>query len=97
MELLFVKNAIMEITTDRLTQEQRILKLLKDRGGNGVSAWEITNNLHILQYNARIHGLRKKGHNIINVKPGLFVLREFKEEPIVGDKLTDKGKQLMFL
>jgi hypothetical protein len=59
------------------TQEQQILTLLEERGKEGVMAWEIPANLHILQYNARVFGLRKKGYLIINtggkftlVKPG---------------------------
>lgn len=57
------------------TQEERILELLRERGHRGVYAWEIPAQLHILQYNARVFGLRKKGHEIINNK-GLFVLQE---------------------
>ncbi len=63
------------------TQEQRILNLLKQRGTQGVYAWEITGDLHILQYNARIFGLREKGHNIENKKPGHFVLVEKTTKP----------------
>lgn len=57
------------------TQEQRILDLLRERGYAGVMAWEIPANLHILQYNARIFGLRKKGYDIRNID-GKFVLYE---------------------
>lgn len=64
----------MKLTKNRLTQEQRILKILRARGNNGVYAWEIMKDLNILQYNARIFGLRRKGYNIRNVKPGHFVL-----------------------
>lgn len=59
---------------EKPTQEMRILKFLKERGKTGVYAWEIMRDLHILQYNARIFGLRKKGHIIINSQPGLFIL-----------------------
>lgn len=59
------------------TQEQKILDLLKERGSSGVRAWEIPTNLHILQYNSRIFGLRAKGFNIIN-KDNTFYLIEDK-------------------
>ena len=59
-----------------LTQEGRILSLLKERGSAGVYAWEIPATLHILQYNARIFGLRRKGYNIVNKERGHFVLQE---------------------
>ena len=62
------------------TQEQRILNFLEERGEVGVYAYEIATprpqGLGILQYNARIFGLRKKGFNIINTTPGHFVLKE---------------------
>jgi hypothetical protein len=50
------------------TQEGRILELLRQRGSAGVYSWEITNDLHILQYNARVFGLRHKGFEIKNTK-----------------------------
>jgi len=56
------------------TQEQRILDLLKERGSAGVKSWEIPNNLHILQYNARIYGLREKGFNIINKDETFYLI-----------------------
>ncbi len=56
------------------TPEQRILELLRKRGKKGVYAWEITDDLKILQYNARIFGLRKKGYIIKNIKRCHFVL-----------------------
>jgi len=64
----------------RPTQEQRILRTLRERGERGLYAYEICmpqekGGLGILQYNARIYGLRKKGFNIINSR-GLFVLKE---------------------
>lgn len=58
------------------TQAARILEVLRGRGERGVYAWEITGDLHILQYNSRIFDLRKKGFDIINERPGLFVLKE---------------------
>jgi hypothetical protein len=62
------------------TQEERILDLLRARGGVGVYVYEIMaprpQGLGIAQYNARIYGLRKKGFNIINKEPGHFVLKE---------------------
>lgn len=59
----------------RKTQEQKILDLLRERAGAGVKAWEIPTNLHILQYNSRVWGLRRKGFNIIN-KDNTFYLIE---------------------
>jgi hypothetical protein len=61
------------------TQEQRILKLLRDRGKSGAYVWEFMmpsnqGGLGIAQYNARIYGLRKKGFKIENKTPGHFVL-----------------------
>lgn len=60
------------------TQEERILKLLKERGQKGVMVYEFMMprpaGLGIAQYSARIWGLRKKGYAITNKKPGFFVL-----------------------
>ena len=65
----------------RPTQEQRILKLLQERGEDGVYVYELIapqnkGGLGIAQYSARIYGLRSKGHNIVNVKRGQFVLKD---------------------
>jgi len=70
---------------ERVTQEERILDLLETRGSEGVKVWEFMlprpqGGLGIAQYNARIWGLRKKGHNIQNKKPGHFVL--IRTEPV---------------
>lgn len=63
---------------EKPTQEQRILSLLRERGSAGVKVYELVaprpQGLGIAQYNARIWGLRKKGHVIRNKKPGHFVL-----------------------
>jgi len=66
---------------ENLTQEERILELLKERGSNGAFVWEFMmprnrGGLGIAQYNARIYGLREKGYKIENVKPGHFVLKQ---------------------
>jgi hypothetical protein len=62
------------------TQEGRILKLLRDRGNMGAKAYEFASprplGLGVMQYNARIYGLRHKGYQIINKEPGHFVLIE---------------------
>jgi len=62
----------------KLTQEQRILNLLRERGSRGAYVYEFMtprpNGLGIAQYNARIYGLREKGYVIENKKPGHFVL-----------------------
>ena len=64
----------------RPTQEQRILKLLRERGEHGVRVWELMaprpQGLGIAQYNARIFGLRKRGYNITNKEPGHFILEK---------------------
>ena len=60
------------------TQEQRILELLMERGSEGAKVYEFMmprpQGLGIAQYNARIWGLRKKGHDIRNKIPGHFIL-----------------------
>jgi hypothetical protein len=62
------------------TQEEQILTFLEARGERGVFVYELQapkpHGLGIAQYNARIFGLRKKGHNIVNETPGHFILRE---------------------
>ena len=62
------------------TQEQRILELLKERGSQGAFVYEFMmprpNGLGVAQYNARIYGLREKGHKIVNKTPGHFILEE---------------------
>jgi hypothetical protein len=63
------------------TQEESILELLRERGEKGAYAWEFTmtkpmGGLGIMQYNARIFGLRKKGYEIDNVTPGFFILKK---------------------
>ena len=71
------------------TQERRILNLLRRRGAVGVAVYEFMipinqGGLGIAQYNARIYGLRQKGHIIKSKKPGHFVLvrdADVSEEP----------------
>ena len=70
----------------RPTQEERILYLLRRRGKAGAFVYEFMipgnqGGLGIAQYNARIWGLRRKGHVIKNVTPGHFVLVEDAEAP----------------
>lgn len=76
------------VYTKKPTQEQRILQLLQERGSEGAKVYEFMlprnqGGLGIAQYNARIYGLREKGHKIVNKKPGHFILEE-------------EGEQLMF-
>ena len=71
---------------ENLTQEDKILNLLRERGKEGAYVWDFMmpsnrGGLGIAQYNARIWGLRKKGYIIENVKPGHFVLEEDNEKP----------------
>lgn len=65
---------------EKPTQEKRILDLLRERGNRGAFVYEFMipkpEGLGIAQYNARIKGLRDKGFDIENVKPGHFVLHE---------------------
>jgi len=86
---------------NKLTQRERILKLLRERGEDGVKVWELIaprpRGEGIAQYNSRIHELREGGHDIVNVEPGNFVLKEFKEEPMIDEKITDLGNQLAFV
>jgi hypothetical protein len=63
----------------RTTQESQILDLLTERRGSGVYAFELAEpkprGCGILQYNARIYGLRRRGHNIISDIKGHFILQ----------------------
>ena len=75
--------------TKKLTQAQRILNLLKERGNDGAFVYEFMlprpQGLGIAQYNARIFELRRKGYSIINKEPGHFILKEYEEEPITKE------------
>ena len=64
------------------TQQERILELLQERGELGVHSWEMTNDMNIMQYGARVLELRGLGHNIVNVKKNHFVLRESKNQKL---------------
>jgi len=89
------------ITPDlfKLTQRERILALLKRRGGMGVMVYEITaprpDGLGVAQYNARIKELRDQGHAIDNVTPGHFVLRGVTgwQPPTTPDQLSGSAKK----
>jgi hypothetical protein len=67
------------------TQQKRLLSLLQERGDRGVYVYEIQTprpqGLGIAQYNTRISELREKGHDIVNVVPGHFVLGETVSKP----------------
>ena len=73
-------------------QEQRILNLLREKGSQGAYVYEFTTSrpkgLGVSQYNARIWGLRRKGHDIKNTTPGHFVL--------AGDIATPKKPEYIF-
>jgi hypothetical protein len=60
------------------TQENQILDLLTASKGAGVYSYQLATphpeGLGILQYNARIYGLRHKGHKIISDRKGHYVL-----------------------
>ena len=88
----------------KLTQAQRVLKLLQERGHMGVLNYEFFKlSPPILRAGARIFELRRKGYRIktIPVRRGIykFVLEEepvFKETPVIEGKITELGSQLMF-
>lgn len=65
----------------RPTQENKILNLLKKRAKKGVKVYELIapqpTGLGIVQYNARIYSLRRKGYSILNIKPGHFILETY--------------------
>lgn len=77
------------------TQEQRILKLLRRRGAVGAAVYEFMipanqGGLGIAQYNARIWGLRQKGHIIKSRKSGRFVLmKDADHEAMVDGRELD--------
>ena len=52
----------MEKYIENPTQEEQILKMLHEK--EWVSSLDIVLHTYILQYNARIYGLRQKGHEI---------------------------------
>lgn len=88
-----------------LTQRDRILQLLKERGPSGVKVYELMaprpEGLGIAQYNARIKELRSRGHRIVNIEPGHFVLKgasgvyqktkPAKLDPIAKEKWNQMG------
>jgi hypothetical protein len=79
------------------SQEDRILRLFRERGERGVMVYELTaprpEGLGISQYNARIYGLREKGFNIISESPGHFILDETTERPIKEEEKPRTLKQ----
>ena len=81
----------------RTTQEQRILDLFTERKGAGVYAYELAEprpqGLGILQYNARIYGLRHRGFNIISDYKGHFIIKE-EHQYMTQDELSDKLAKL---
>ena len=64
----------------RTTQENQILDKLRESNGSGVYAYELAKprpeGCGILQYNARIFGLRKKGYRIVSDFKGHYILQE---------------------
>lgn len=79
------------------SQEDRILRLLRERGNRGVMVYELIaprpEGLGCSQYGARIYGLREKGFNIINETPGHFILDETVEKPVNEEEKTRTIKQ----
>jgi len=80
-----------------LTQENRIIELLKERGTQGVYVYELQAprpiGLGIAQYNARIYGLRKKGHVIKSTTPGHFVLLDSSQSQIQASQVTTRRRK----
>ena len=81
----------------RLTQEQKILDLFAERKGAGVYAYELAEpaprGLGILQYNARIYGLRHRGINVVSDHKGHFVIKE-EHERMTKTELDQKLAEL---
>jgi hypothetical protein len=77
----------------RTTQENQILDLLRERRGAGVYSYELAEaspkGLGILQYNARIFGLRHKGHEIVSDFKGHYIIRE-RNQPMTQEELNQK-------
>ena len=77
----------------RTTQENQILDLLIGSRGTGVYSYQLAQpkpiGLGILQYNARIFGLRKKGHRIISDFRGHYIIKE-EREPMTQEELDQK-------
>ena len=82
----------------RTTQENQILDLLGERKGMGAYSYELAkpkpDGCGVLQYNARIYGLRKKGHNIVSDFKGHFILQERTQEPMTKAELDQKLAEL---
>jgi len=61
-----------------MTQKNKILKLLKQRGEKGAMVYEFMmpkpQGLGIAQYNARIYDLRREGYTIDSDGKGKFIL-----------------------
>lgn len=82
-------------------QKERLLNLLQERGERGVKVYELIaprpQGEGIAQYNARIKELRELGYNVVNKKPGLFVLsgaeKNVEKQPIRAEKLDGEIKQ----
>ena len=81
----------------RTTQEQKILDLFAERKGAGVYAYELAEpsprGLGILQYNARIYGLRHRGINVVSDHKGHFVIKE-EHEKMKAEELDIKLAEL---
>jgi len=82
-----------------MTQKQRLLHRLIERGEEGVYVYEIMqprpNGLGIAQYNARILELRAEGHPIINITPGHFVYKYVKEDYMIDVNRTKEQLQAL--
>jgi len=83
----------------RTTQENQILDLLTERKGAGVYSYELAEprprGCGILQYNARIFGLRHKGHNIVSDHKGHYILQE-EHESMTQEELNKKLADLKY-
>jgi len=73
-----------------MTQAQKIMDLLIDRDSFGAYVFELCgprpDGLGCSQYNARILELRRKGHRIVNDRPGHFVLHREPAQTSIYEK-----------
>lgn len=83
---------------NRTTQENQILDLLRERKGAGVYSYELAEphpkGCGILQYNARIFGLRRKGHKIISDFKGHYILEDMNESKIDRREIEENLQRL---
>lgn len=82
----------------KLTQHQKILKMLKEAGSRGVPNYKFAHN-YILSYPKRLSELRFEGHNIIKERQivhgkstGVFIYTLIEEKPKKKFNIFRRGK-----